>query len=663
MIRPSRSYFLNLLFHSFAATPNTFSSLNEHEHDSQEFPWRVSHPIPVIKRKNLDWNGYEDPLIRLVREKREFECELNAMKRRHVSNIQNIKAVKRAVSKGVYSFNVVDFIKKLEEDPDIYFNGRYDWYYTGGTMDVIRQPYFDYLLFANGENMDRIEFQIITKKNKLKKTFEIDFSEGGSIFEVIPASIISNNFAVRQKFKNSIYNYQTINKKPNLDKVCEFESELPLISSAFDPFNNTTFCDLNIIGEFRAWNIETEKIFFNKNISPIYNCNRKIDCKGKWGALKNFERDVFLHCENDQVNLVDLRKKKLKTQMNIFDFQFSVDSCEKISSITKSKINPNLMYIGTYHKLFGVDLRFVKKTKIEMSSVVRWNHQLKSPPLMIRTDNNQQEEEIILISSPMVGDSRICITSKNERMEHISNYLPHKPYSIHNSFREAQNKGYCIDPMSMLKKRVKLCNMGISLMCTDDRNIIFTQNSAGDVFQQYFGEELQDDDDIGLLMNKWMVETKNQTNFPQHITEILDMKSILIPLKQKKLRDKETETFEGVETVETKRLKRPRWQRSVNELHLYKDALASDILSVWEFKPNSDVDHVLHTLDDTQPTEKVSEWLRRRPSTEDSKLNLNLSLPVTFEQNEEDADMDNLHKTFSQPVKKRAVKRKYVKGF
>lgn len=69
-------------------------------------------------------------------------------------------------------------------------------------------------------------------------------------------------------------------------------------------------------------------------------------------------------------------------------------------------------------------------------------------------------------------------------------------------------------------------------------------------------------------------------------------------------------------------------------------------------------------MDKTQPTEKVSEWLSRRPSTEDSKINLNQSLPVTFEQNDKDADMDNLHKTFSQPVRKKvAAKKKYVKGF
>lgn len=663
LARPGTVLWLREFFHSFASGPNTFSSLNADEHDFHEFPWRVSHPVPVIKRKNLDWNGYTDPLYRLVKEKKVFEDELSGMKRRHGTN-QKIKAFKRAFDNGYYSQNVVDFIAKLEQDPDAYFNGKYNWYYTGGTMDIIRQPYFDYLFFATGENMDQIEFQRITTKNKLKKSFEVDLSGGGTIFEVIPASIVANNFAVRQKFKNSIYNYQATNDERNLNKVCEFESEIPLISSAFDPFNNTTFCDLNVVGEFRSWDINSKKIIFNKNVSPIKNCNSKISCKGKWGALKNVERNVFLHCEGKQVNLVDLRTQNHQTKLNIFNFQHSVDTCEEISSITKSKINPNLMYIGTYHKLFGVDLRFVKKTKLEMSSVVRWTHQLKSPPLMIKTDNNDQEEEIILVASPIVGDSKICVTSKNDQMEHISKYLPHKPYSIHNSFKEAQIRGYCIDPLSMIKKRVKLCNMGISLMCKDDRNLIFTQNSAGDVFQQYFGDKYTLlYDDVSLLMNDWMNETKDETIVHAHASEILNMKSMLVPLMQRKIRDKETETFEGVESVKVK-VKRPRWQRSINELHQYKDALASDILAVWDFEPSTDVDQVLESMNKTQPTEKVSEWLNRRPSTEDSKLHLNQSLPITFEQNEEDADMENLCKTFSQPVGKKVVaKRKYVKGF
>lgn len=662
MIRPGKERFLQRTFHSYGATPNTFSSPTADEPDLQEFPWKVSHPIPIIKRKNLDWNEYKDPVCQLVKEKSDFESDLNSIKRRHISNKKD-KAIMRAMKQGIYSYNVVDFIRKLEQNPDIYFNGRYDWYYTGGTMDIIRQPYFDYLFFATGENMEKIQFQTITTKNKLKKLVEVDLSGDGTIYEVIPSSIIASNFAVRHKFKNSIFNYQATLNESNLDKICEFKSELPLISSAFDPFNNTTFCDLNVIGEFRAWNIKTKKIFFNKNISPIYNCNSKLACKGKWGALKNFERDVFIHCEPKQVNLIDLRKKNYKINMNLFDFKYSVDSCEEISCITKSKIDPNLMYIGTYHKLFGVDLRFVKKSKIEMSSVIRWTHQLKSPPLMIRTDNNQQEEEIILLASPIVGDLKICVTSKNDQMQQISNYLPYKPYSIHNSFRDAQKNGYCIDPYSMIKRRVKLCNQGISLMCTDDKNFIYTQNSAGDIFQQYFGDEQNDDDDFSLLMNDWMMETKDETIVRQHATEIINMKTMLIPLMQKKLKDKDTETFEGVETVTKKTRKRPRWQRTVNELSLYKDALANDLLAIWGFETNTDVDQALNTLDKTQPTDKVSEWLNRRPSTEDSKINLNFSLPVTFEHNEEDVEMENLHKTFSQPVRKRAAKRKYVKGF
>lgn len=669
MVRPELIGWLRKFPHSFTTGPNALGSLKSDEYNFQEFPWRISYPFPVIKRTQLNWIDYEDPLCLLVKKKRKFQHELNAMQRIHKSN-KKIKAFNMAFQKNFYSKNVVEFINKLDEDPDIYFTGNYDWNYTGGTMDIIRQSYFDYLLHVTGENLDQIEFQRISNKNKLKKSFEMDLSENGTIFEVIQSSQASNNFSVRHKFKNSIFNYQTTNSDKYLDKISEFTSKVPLISSAFDSFNNEMFCDLNVIGEFRAWDINTNSVIFEKNISPI-ECKTIIDCKGKWGALKNIERDVFLHCESKKINLFDLRTGNSHTKSDIFQFHQTTSSCEEISCITNSKINSNLMYIGTFHKLFGIDLRFVKKTELEMSSVIRWTHQLKSPPLMIKTDKNTQEEELILLSSPLVGDSKICVISRNAQMELISNYLPHKPYSIYNSFIEAQMKaGCCIDPFSMFKKRVRLCNMGISLICKEDRNLIFTQNSAGDVFQQFFGDKFTlQYDDVSLQLDDWMNETIGETTYNGHATEIIDLKSMLIPLMQRKCKDNETETFEGVETVKPKRY--PKWQRSVNELHVYKDALASDLLSIWEFQPSTVIDEALGSMNQSRPTEKVNEWLNRRPSTDDNKMHLNLSLPVKLEETiDDDVDMiDSFNKTFAQglesrPIKRKIVtKRKYVKGF
>lgn len=657
LTRATAPAWLRRFFHSFAPGQNTFCTLQPDEYDFQEFPWRVSYPAPVIKKPNLDWLNFKDPLIQLVKEKQKYQRELNLMKSRHERN-KKIKAFKMAFDMGYYSQNVVEFMEKLDQDPDKFFNGRYDYYYTGGTMDIIRQPYFDYLFYATGENMDQIEFQRITTKNKLKKSFEVNLSDGGTIFEVIPASIASNNFAVRQRFKNSIYSYQATNKERSIEKVCEFQSKTPLISSAFDPYNNTTFCDLSVAGEFRSWDIKSNKVILNEIISPI-KIENKLSCRGQWGALKNVERDVFLHCERKQINLIDLRKD-CRTEMNIFNFQESVSVCEEMSCITKSKINPNLMYIGTYHKLFGIDHRFVKKDNFEMNSIIRWVHQLKSPPLMIKTDNNDQEEEIILIASPLVGDSKICVTSKNDRLQHISKYLPHKPYSIRDSFDEAQIRGFCIDPYSNIKKRTRLCNMGISLICKEDRNLIYTQNSAGDVHRQFFGDKVNlEYGDVSLLMDKWRIETKYETTIQGCATEILNMKSMLIPMMQRTITNKEAESFEGIETVKPRH--RPRWKRPVNELHRYKDALASDMLSIWDFPQTTEDDKTLISMDKAQPADKVAEWLNRRPSTDEPRVNLNHSLPTTFEVED---DMENsLQKTFSQPVRTRAAKRKYVKGF
>lgn len=41
----------------------------------------------------------------------------------------------------------------MNGDPDEYFQGSYNWYYTGGCMDVVDMDGDQYIFHVSGENM------------------------------------------------------------------------------------------------------------------------------------------------------------------------------------------------------------------------------------------------------------------------------------------------------------------------------------------------------------------------------------------------------------------------------------------------------------------------------------------------------------------------------
>lgn len=44
----------------------------------------------------------------------------------------------------------------LETDPDEYFNGTYDWYFTGGSMDTVEVDGQEFLLHSEGNALQNL---------------------------------------------------------------------------------------------------------------------------------------------------------------------------------------------------------------------------------------------------------------------------------------------------------------------------------------------------------------------------------------------------------------------------------------------------------------------------------------------------------------------------
>lgn len=55
---------------------------------------------------------------------------------------------------------VKTFAETLESDPDKYFNGTYDWYFTGSSMDIVHVDGQEFLIHSEGnllQNLSKLE--------------------------------------------------------------------------------------------------------------------------------------------------------------------------------------------------------------------------------------------------------------------------------------------------------------------------------------------------------------------------------------------------------------------------------------------------------------------------------------------------------------------------
>lgn len=119
--------------------------------------------------------------------------------------------VKGKTKKGrneIHSIHLKNLMELTIQDPDPYFFGAYNWYYTGGVLETVSIADMDFLFFATGEKLN-----VFSKYNnnshhemanqifpKIKMIFVHRFSHSGIGIEQKPAK----NSTFRKYRSNSL---------------------------------------------------------------------------------------------------------------------------------------------------------------------------------------------------------------------------------------------------------------------------------------------------------------------------------------------------------------------------------------------------------------------------------------------------------------------------
>lgn len=433
--------------------------------------------------------------------------------------------------------------------------------------------------------------------NCLAESFEAD----GLIYELCQ-NFESHTLSVRQKFNISSLN--VINSK-----ITKISSEIPFVSSTYEKYTKR-IVTTDVARTVRIW--EDSRCVIETSL-----CDTQNVLNDNWSCVRGYQNDVIAYADRQKVALFDVRAPRLKMEcMVVLDLLQQMDKCEQITIIEPSFYNPNIIYVGMTHQLYAIDIRSRKAKKYAM---LQWRHQMQSNPTMLSAINRQSQpdSEIIAMAGSVPGETRIFVNKRLEDGLSISSpYMPHRPVSINDTHAFVRRKGLCLEPISLVPNQIKMSTTGIALYDSLETTIdLLFQNSAGDLFAQKLflrdeADNFAPDYRIENRLHEWdqqLTELPASSSFDAYFVTNYE---VMAKCFAHNIRN--PYGIGGSGMIDTKLLDEPqaqnssRWQCSYSKLSKYTDALAADMLAVWQLEGEAGGNVAGVPL---ASNDRISEWL------------------------------------------------------
>lgn len=433
-----------------------------------------------------------------------------------------------------------------------------------------------------------------------------------------------DSFLVRQKDQISI------------NTICDGEIELihlltsptsPFMSSAQDELRRSRLITTDRHQNFKLWNLATstaDKFQFDEKLRPT----------SSWNIIKFFQRDVFLFATKNKLRRYDTRTSP--DESDVFDFYENYESCSRISSLAASNYS-DLFHLGTSHKLFTLDSRYLEKEINESNCVLKWTHQMDCCPSILKTLNvTHSDSEIIVGASPSMGEMRIFELEKVEKKSKLtkmpyqyfsSSSLPYMPPTLAKAYTVSRRNGLALNPKYELEERLSYCLTGLDIYDGDIGDpVMLTSNSLGDVFASTIGFANSNKEDVTLPIKRYTELLSACENKPFYASDKANFSGLRKVLNCPKLNDgfiKVEAEYDDIETV-VKQKRCGRWKKPTHTLYEYKDVLARDLLSIWDVaKPDDKIEQSSEiSLPQPNKSNMVSSWLQTSVMGDDSMVTI-----------------------------------------
>ncbi|KAK9304854.1 hypothetical protein QLX08_003922 [Tetragonisca angustula] len=567
----------------------------------QEYPYHCDLPKPLLPPAKVPRNvlNEEDPALELVTLKNYLNSDKERMKDYYLKHKKELKLIHKKDVKWNRTKNIIiakvpkyvaDMAQIIDKDPDPYFEGVYNWYYTGGSVDCVQLHNKNILLFPFMEELvctpiDNIEEFLW--KPQFEKAAKCELN--GLLYELkhtIDTSIVLGRYKQHCNF----YRLSEHDNKFNLTEIHTQTSKIPYIGADLNSINTNQYCLVNVERYVTLWDIV--------KIKPI-SCNTIMQSTvldDSWSSIQfqSTDPNVLSFVDRCCLHYLDIRIPFNQPVLTMCPKPY-LEKCEHLSIDTASR-NNCCRYIGTYHSILMCDNRSPRQCVQQ-----KWTHQFKSPPLMSSVIN-REDKEFVVLSSQIASETTIIVNTWTNSEISCSYNFPYTPPHIKETLNESQMQGMCLNPY--LRDRIDLSNTGSFLIKDDAQNIfLFLQNSIGDIYYQCLTHDTALDKYSPIngksshILNAWQnaIPMEADAVVPLTMSSKSNMQYLLENFTNKKLRLKYNE--HNSDCFE------PSWKQSFEKLNTYTDILAPELLAVW------DVCEEIPLSSTTAPHQKVLNWL------------------------------------------------------
>ncbi|KAL6439055.1 hypothetical protein ACFW04_003804 [Cataglyphis niger] len=551
----------------------------------QEFPYNCDLPKPLLPPARLSRTvlSEEDPALQLLTLKNHLKDDMNRIMNYYERHKGEFDVHKKKIkwNRGSSGYNtqipryVADVAELLDMDPDPYFEGTYNWYYTGGSLNYVQLNGLDVLLFPFMG--DLVAADIVPMKDSIWKPLLQNSAKcklHGLLYE-IRQSENDNTYRILGRHKNQCTIYMLTNSENHLllNEIHRQASKVPYVSADLSITDVNYHCTLSAERILSLWDINN---MYSINSGPVLENNTTYDA---WGCVRFQQMDpnILIYMDRCCLHYFDIRIAFDRSCLTLCP-KFNLENCENLSVEAPSK-NNCCRYLGTYHSLLLCDNRSPKHCVRQ-----KWTHQFKDTPLLAAVTNNN-EKEIIVLSTQRVGENAIILNTWMGEEESHSFNLPFTPPCIMETLKESQIQGMCLNPY--VRNRFELCNTGSTLVTSTKKGEVFhfIQNSIGDIFYQCITHENTLDKYSPIngkscyALNMWEKALSAQAEplVPLTFSKKCNMEHIYENFTNKKLCLKSNKK-DADDSFE------PSWKQSLATLGSYIDLLAPELLAVWEIR-------------------------------------------------------------------------------
>ncbi|XP_017877115.1 uncharacterized protein LOC108623245 isoform X2 [Ceratina calcarata] len=454
----------------------------------QEYPYHCDLPKPLLPPARLPRIvlSEEDPALELITLKNQVKSDIDRLKKYYVTHQKELEFIRKNDVKWKKNKNALttklpryisDLAELIEKDPDPYFEGVYNWYYTGGSVDCLQLNNKNILLFPFMGEL--VSAPLVAAENYLWKPLlnqsakcELD----GSLYE-LKHNLTTDRCMVlgRYKWNCNFYILSEHDNKCNLTEIHKQPSKIPYISGDLNPTNVNHYCLANVERRVTLWDVTKMKHISRYTVSQ----NTVFD--DPWTSIKyqSADTDVLLFVDRCCLHYLDTRAPFDLPVLTMCPKEH-LEKCEKLSLDLPSR-NNYCRYIGTNHSVLMCDNRSPKQCVQQ-----KWTHQFKQPLIMGCTIN-REDKEFVVLSSQVNRETTIILNTWTTDETSHSYHFPYTPHDINTTLHESQMQGMSLN--SCLRDRFRLSNIGSALIKNNEDIYLFRQNSIGDIYYQCISHE------------------------------------------------------------------------------------------------------------------------------------------------------------------------------